>query len=169
VRSVVPADPAFPYDGLFPGGIEIGVNEVSDATGENGLAPVWTGRIETLERDLATAEEPHRTGIAERLDFLRAELDKAENGATRLFFALMRYEYVLAGPVELTDPHGWLDGHTDPAAPWTVRFWMGGWDADALCGYVRGTVRLPAAPDPGRGPSDAPARSRPARITDRRP
>ena len=81
----------------------------------------------------------------------------------------MRYAYVLASPVELTDPHGWLDGHTDPATPWTVDFWLGGWDADALCGYVRGTVRLPPAADPGRGPSEAPARSRPARVTDRRP
>jgi hypothetical protein len=160
VRSVVPADPTFPYDGLFPGGIEIGVNEVSDATGENGLAPAWTSRIDALVGDLAAAEDPHRTGIAERLDFLRTELALGPRGATRFFFALMRYGYVLASPPELTDPGGWLDGHDDPATPWTADFWLGGWDADALCGYVRGTLRLPGAADPDRGP---------ARVTDRRP
>lgn len=169
VRSVVPADPTFPYDGLFPGGLEIGVNEVSDATGESGLAPVWSRRVAALVEDLTTAEEPHRTGIAERLEFLRTNLAAGEEGATRFFFALLRYEYALASPPELTDPDGWLDGHVDPATPWTVNFWLGGWDADALCGYARGTVHLPGTEGPGRGRSGAPARTTPARITDRRP
>ncbi len=26
----------------------------------------------------------------------------------------------------------------DPSQPWRLRFWMGGWDGDALCGYLRG-------------------------------
>ena len=165
VRSIVPADPTYPYDGLLPGGIERGVNEVSDATGESALAPAWRGRVDALVRDLTTAAEPHRTGIAERLEFLRTNLAAGERGATRFFLALMRYEYALASPPELTDPDGLLAGHTDPATPWTVHFWLGGWDADALCGYARGTVRLPGAPDPGRGPTGV----TPARITDRRP
>jgi len=31
----------------------------------------------------------------------------------------------------------------DPTLPWNVAFWMGGWDGDALCGYVKGTWTIP--------------------------
>jgi hypothetical protein len=33
----------------------------------------------------------------------------------------------------------------DCRAPWPLRFWMGAWDADALCGFVSGTLGLPPA------------------------
>jgi hypothetical protein len=29
--------------------------------------------------------------------------------------------------------------------PWNISFWMGGWDGDALCGYVKGTWTIPLA------------------------
>jgi hypothetical protein len=31
----------------------------------------------------------------------------------------------------------------DPSAPWPLAFWLGGWDGDALCAYVSGTLTLP--------------------------
>jgi hypothetical protein len=31
--------------------------------------------------------------------------------------------------------------------PWNISFWMGGWDGDALCGYVKGTWTIPLAED----------------------
>jgi hypothetical protein len=34
-----------------------------------------------------------------------------------------------------------LGGNAD--LPWNVSFWMGGWDGDALCGYVKGTWTIP--------------------------
>ena len=34
-----------------------------------------------------------------------------------------------------------LRGNKD--LPWNVTFWMGGWDGDALCGYVKGTWTIP--------------------------
>jgi len=30
--------------------------------------------------------------------------------------------------------------------PWNIAFWMGGWDGDALCGYVKGTWTIPLQP-----------------------
>lgn len=33
--------------------------------------------------------------------------------------------------------------NADPAWPWNISFWMGGWDGDALCAYVRGTWTIP--------------------------
>jgi hypothetical protein len=29
--------------------------------------------------------------------------------------------------------------------PWNIAFWMGGWDGDALCGYIKGTWTIPLA------------------------
>lgn len=31
----------------------------------------------------------------------------------------------------------------DETRTWPLRFWMGGWDGDALCGYVRGSWEIP--------------------------
>lgn len=31
----------------------------------------------------------------------------------------------------------------DERQPWNLGFWMGGWDGDALCGYVQGTWTIP--------------------------
>lgn len=165
VRAVVPSDPSFPYGDLFAGGVEIGVNEVPDATGENGLATTWTSRLTALEQELASAPEPQRTGIAERIEFLERNLRADGGGAARFFFALMRYEYSLRSDPDLRDPQRWVSDHIDPALPWSATFWLGGWDADVLCGYTRGTLRLPRSPDPDVALSGAPN----PRVTDRRP
>lgn len=37
--------------------------------------------------------------------------------------------------------HNTLGG--DERYPWPVEFWMGGWDGDALCAYVKGTWTIP--------------------------
>jgi len=163
VRAVRPADPDYPYLGLFAGGVEINAAEVRAATGEPDLLDTWRNRLTALHHDEADAEEPHRTGISERVEFLERNLDSG-GGAARFFAALMRYRYPLAAPPEITDPHQWLDGHTDPAVPWSVSFWLGGWDADVLCGFVRGTLRLPDNIEPV-----VPLAGRPARISERRP
>ncbi len=31
----------------------------------------------------------------------------------------------------------------DETQPWPLKFWMGGWDGDALTGYVKGTWEIP--------------------------
>ena len=31
----------------------------------------------------------------------------------------------------------------DPSQEWPLSFWMGGWDGDALCAYIRGTWQIP--------------------------
>jgi hypothetical protein len=40
------------------------------------------------------------------------------------------------GPIAVNNVHG------DPSKHWPLRFWMGGWDGDALCGYVKGTWEI---------------------------
>ncbi|GAA4878729.1 hypothetical protein [Actinomycetospora straminea] len=160
-RAVVPADPSFPYAELFAGGVEFGAAEIRKATGEQDLTATWAARVTALRAELADAAEPLRTAIAERLAFLTGNLGADGGGAARFFGALMRYDYVLSSEPEIDDPHGWLDA-TDHDEPWRASFWLGGWDADVLCGYARGTLRLPDGAGPRRSP-------RVPRVTDRRP
>jgi hypothetical protein len=36
------------------------------------------------------------------------------------------------------------DGYRcDTSVPWPLRFWMGGWDGDALCAYIKGSWEIP--------------------------
>jgi hypothetical protein len=162
VRGIAPQNPAFPFPELFAAGVEAAPDEIREATGIQDLLPQWRERRDELRAALNDAPEDERPGLAERLDFLEGQL-QAGGGAGRFFFARMRYEYVLGSPLELEDPYGWLPAAASGDGPWPVRFWFGGWDADTLCGFARGTVTI------DRPESVTSGTSRPARITDRRP
>ncbi len=94
----------------------------------------------------------------------RASLAAPGGGASRFFGARLRYSYELASTPVVQDPEGWLPSSIDSASPWPVDFWMGGWDADVLCGFCWGQLRLPATTDAADERSGAPLR-----VTDRRP
>jgi hypothetical protein len=161
-RGVVPADPEYPFEGLFAGGVEGALAEIREATGIGNLATVWEARVPRLQQDVSTAVEPERTAIQERLEFLTGNLAAPGGGASRFFGARLRYSYELTSTPLVQDPDGWLTSSTDGGDPWLAEFWLGGWDADVLCGFCRGQLRLPSATDTGdRGAT--------LRVTDRRP
>ena len=100
-------------------------------------------RREALTQALQAA-----TTLTERVAF-EARLKHLEQrgfGVVPLFVGL-RYHYVLEGPwVEVRDPGARL-GHHVEFSPWLVDMWVGCWDADALCGYMKGTLTLPSRPE----------------------
>ena len=164
VRSIAPQDPAYPYPEYFAGGVEGAPDEIREATGIPSLVPVWRQRQASLRASVESMPEPQQTGTRERLAFLDGQLNAPGGGTARFFLARLRYDYLLASEVSLTDPDGWLtEAQDNSEGGWPVRFWFGGWDADVLCGFARGTVSIDTAP-PGRTAS-----GREARITDRRP
>jgi hypothetical protein len=57
----------------------------------------------------------------------------------------MRYHLLVHGPGTSSVAAGLLPGEVRDDADWELDFWVGGWDADALCMYLRGTVRIPLA------------------------
>ena len=70
-------------------------------------------------------------------------LDELARGGIRrtsLGFQL-DYDFALRGPNRLDDPQGILGLSAEPTI-WQVAFWMGGWDADALCGYTLGRLTV---------------------------
>ena len=145
-RAVLPQDPAFPYDGLYAQGVELAPDVVRDATGMPSLIPLWRDRLARLRHDHAAATEPRKTALGERIAFLERNL-AAAGGTAGFFGALMRYDYELAAAATVEDPDQLLPEAPATGTPWRTRFWLGAWDADALCGYCRGSLTLPAAGD----------------------
>ncbi len=57
--------------------------------------------------------------------------------------------------------YGWNIGLNGPvyanqlgangSRPWPLSFWMGGWDGDALCGYIKGELQVPLEDVSGAG------------------
>jgi hypothetical protein len=79
------------------------------------------------------------------LESRKAQLLRRGNGPVPLPFGV-RYRYVLEGPwVEVRDPAKKLKAAVD-LGPWIVDLWLGCWDADALCGYLKGTLLAPSNP-----------------------
>lgn len=145
-RAVLPADPEFPFDGLYAQGVEFAPDVIRDATGMPSLVPLWQQRLTQLRSDETTASEPHKTALAERIAFLERNL-AAGGGLAGFFGLLMRYDYPLAAAAILEDPDQLLPEAPATSTAWQARFWLGAWDADALCGYCRGSLMLPAATD----------------------
>lgn len=50
------------------------------------------------------------------------------------------------GQGTVNDPGGLLRGTVDTKAPWPLTLNMGAWDADALCGFAIGILKLPFTP-----------------------
>jgi hypothetical protein len=163
IRAIQPENPDYPYPELFAAGVEPAPDEIRDATGIPSLIPIWRERRTKLLAALPTASEADQAALHERIAFIEQQLAN-NGGAARFFFARMRYEYSLGSPLTLHDPNNWLPEAANPQPrAWPVRFWFGGWDADVLCGYARGTLTIDL-PDPSLAVS-----GRQARITDRRP
>ena len=167
VRATVPADPAYPYPEFLASGVDpTRAQEIAEATGVANLRSVWQQRLAALRLEVQQGPpEPRASGLRERISFLEGNLG-SDGGVLRFFGAAMTYHYVLRSQVIVEDPSGWLClGPAEMEGPWLASFWLGGWDADVLCGYASGTMRIGGpAPAPGDGPT-----GRVGRAADRRP
>lgn len=92
-----------------------------------------------LKADLAETDDPQaREALIERIE----ELEERGIAERSLGFQLF-YEFDLRHEPLVEDRDNLLDGTIDTTEPWFINFWMGGWDADVLCGFMKGTLSLP--------------------------
>lgn len=66
--------------------------------------------------------------------FTNRPIDRRAHQLTLLFDG---WNIAVSGDVFANQPGG------DPTQPWPLKFWMGGWDGDALTGFVSGTWEVP--------------------------
>ena len=120
------------------GGVEgdpASAREVLQAIGVEDPQEHRRVREQRLRTEMAATGDPDkRAGLEKRLRSLRGLIP------VRVSYRFAIGE--LGGVGEVLDPRGSL-ADADVVAPWSIQFWMGGWDADALCGFVRGAVRIP--------------------------
>lgn len=91
----------------------------------------------------------------------------SNRGLARFFGVRMLYGFALRGSGSVDDPDGWLDPQPDTEQEWPIDFWLGGWDPDAFCGYIKGgigvaqqtEVRVGDAVVEGLGDPSAPLRA----------
>ncbi|HEY5865735.1 MAG TPA: hypothetical protein VI542_09335 [Candidatus Tectomicrobia bacterium] len=118
---------------------------IADATGITDPIAYRQKRRELLQADLQqTADPVMQAALAKRI----RELDITDPRKLQILTLSYynEYRFDLNGPAEIIDPHNRLRGIVDTAQDWPLAFWMGGWDSDALCAYVRGMLTIPFTP-----------------------
>jgi len=139
VRREDPLDLGDPDDLMrrFPVDFDVRSPEVAEATGIADPGAFRQERRRRLEQDLLAADPLGQEALRMRLRHLQEPGPALVSLGYRL-----EYQFELRGAAVVADPERRLGTEIDLHSPWPIRFWMGGWDADALCGYVRGALRL---------------------------
>jgi hypothetical protein len=122
-------------------GMEYEPATIGDATGMWDPVGTVLKRLETLERDRSDEQDPvARTALDGRIAEL--EFAKANHGDRRVLCRLFveRFGFDMVGDARV---HG-VDG-LDTSAPWRIDFWLGAWDPDLLCLYMKGALNVPYA------------------------
>jgi hypothetical protein len=123
----------------LPVGFQSRSPEVAVATGIVDPAKFRHDRSATLEEDLRAATDPAaQAALRGRLRMFRG----SEDIRTQSLGFQISYRFSLRGAFTWTDPDSRLGAAPD-GAEWPISFWMGGWDADALSGFVKGALTIP--------------------------
>jgi hypothetical protein len=115
---------------------------VADATGIRDPLAYRRNRKALLEADLERTRDPmERAGLEKRLEQLSLVSTESLQVATLMLYNDFRFD--LRGQAILSDPERLLGKELELKQEWPIAFWMGGWDSDALCGFVRGSLSIP--------------------------
>lgn len=117
--------------------------EIADATGIMDYLGYRSERKNKLETDLEREDDPVlRAALQKRIADLKESLEKPDI-RVGILGASLRYRFAIRGPAQVSGDREVLGGTVGTLPPWPIEFWAGGWDADALCGYMRGGLQLP--------------------------
>jgi hypothetical protein len=120
--------------------------EIADATGIMDNVGYCQERKEKLETDLERVGDPMlRAALQKRIADLKESIEKRDVRVSILGISLI-YRFAIRGPAEVDGDRSVLGGIIGTLPPWPIEFWVGGWDADALCGYMRGRLQVPFRP-----------------------
>ena len=126
--------------------IEVQSAEVAEATGAMDYEGYRRRRAADLRAIRERTSDPTaRAALDKRLRALAndATLVGAQLAATQFLGMQASYDFALNGAPHVEDADGRLGGQVGTSQLWQVKFWLGGYDVDSLCGYMRGTLSVP--------------------------
>jgi hypothetical protein len=108
-------------------------------------------RIRLEERMQNSTDPQDKAGLAFRIRMLeKDDLVKGNTGLVGLTIPAQQflglcgfYAFPIQGTPEVQDPEHKLGGLIGTSQPWSISFWMGGYDVDSLTGYMMGTLTVP--------------------------
>lgn len=118
---------------------------IADATGISDPIAYRNQRQALLKADLRRSEDAvTQASLEKRIRELGiTDLKKLQVISLILY---NDYRFNINGPAEILDPYNKLNGAVDTSQDWPIAFWLGAWDTDALCGYMRGMLTVPFMP-----------------------
>jgi hypothetical protein len=132
---------------------------VAEATGITDYAEYRRERRRELEA--RRADPAHRDEIPALTvrinDLAKDDLATATEGLVGLTVSAQQflglcgfYSFLIQGNPVVKDPNHRLPGRIGVSQQWSINFWMGGFDVDALTAFVKGTLVVPFAQNKGR-------------------
>jgi hypothetical protein len=119
---------------------------VASATGIRDASAYRAARKNALIKDLSDArDEVTRAALQKRIHEL--SIDEPTDQRTMALGLTQNRRFDLNGPASIVDPEQRLSVACDCAVDWPIEFWMGAWDADGLCGFVQGLLKIPLRAD----------------------
>lgn len=127
---------------ISPNGFVFDPETVARVTGIADGAAFRAARRSALEADLPEATDAtERAALGKRI--FELSIDDPNNIRTQFMHVTQTWQFAINGPALVSDKGGAIGLPIDVDQEWPVELWMGAWDADALCGYVQGVLRLP--------------------------
>lgn len=117
--------------------------EVLAATGVNDYQAFRRNRQDGLEQLHQSEQDPvARNRLQQRINELENGLDAGSDIRFWILGFRLDWQHTLRGAMQSTDPAGQLPAAPQAGVDWTIRHWMGGWDADSLCAFTRGVLNI---------------------------
>ena len=131
--------------------IEIKSPRLVEATGITDYTRYWQDRERVLRAKFERTTDPvSRQALVKRIAAIRETKDDSGTrlGARQFLGMLSTFEISINGRATTKDPSEKLGGRIGVSQEWPLEFWMGSYDVDLLCGYLRGSLLLPSYEEP---------------------
>lgn len=112
-------------------------------------------RYPLLEADLKRVEaegvpnDPRIAVLQGRMNELGVSIADYEAGTPNrrsgVYLTIERFGYDISGNPGVVEGDFGGPLAASPASPWRIDYWIGGWDFDALCATIKGTLQIPYA------------------------
>lgn len=121
--------------------------EVAEAAGFQDPDSFFQKRRAMIVQDIERAKHTHDEIAIVALTKRLTEMDTEDTPTTArrvLTSFRMVFKFDINGPTSFSgDQRKLLGGTMETTSPWPISFWIGGWDCDALCAYMRGSLAVP--------------------------